>query len=233
MAPILLFGFSMPLTTVVATDLLFATATKIASSTIHSKNKLIDWQVSKRMWLGSIPACLLTLSLVYYGIFESNPEWITKLLGGLVFLSGISILFGAKLQSIQRIQRIEAPQQFKKMQTPATTVSGAILGTLVTLTSIGAGALGAVLLRSLYPLRMSTQKLVATDTAHAIPVSLLAGIGYLFLGHVNLELLLLLLSGSIPGAIFSGTMLKKIPPNIIKKALAFALIFASLKMLIQ
>ncbi|EAR60513.1 sulfite exporter TauE/SafE family protein [Neptuniibacter caesariensis] len=231
MAPILLLGFGLELTAVVATDLLFAAVTKLASSTVHNKNKLIDWQVSKRMWLGSIPASLLTLSLVSYGIIESNSEWIIKLLGGLIFMSGISILFGSKLQLFQRTQRIQAPDQFKKMQAPTTTLSGALLGTLVTLTSIGAGALGAVILRSLYPLRMNTQKLVATDTIHAIPVSLIAGAGYLLLGHVNIEILILMLSGSIPGAIFSSNIIKKVSPHIIKKGLALALIAASLKMM--
>jgi len=231
MAPILLFGFGMDLATVVATDLLFATGTKLASSAVHSKNKLVDWQISKRLWLGSIPATLVVLALVYFEIAFANPEWLMKVLGALILISALSLVFGNQIQRLQSKYRIETPEEFKRIQAPATTLSGALLGGLVTLTSIGAGALGAMILRALYPLRMKPQQLVATDTTHAIPVSLLAGIGYLSLGFVEIELLLMLLLGSIPAALLTSNMLHKLPAHWIKNALAVALTIAGIKLL--
>jgi len=232
MAPILLFGFGFDLATVVATDLLFATVTKLAASAVHSKNKLVDWQISKRMWLGSIPATLFVLFLAATGSVFNDNAWLIKLLGCLILISALSLLFGGRLQRLQQQHRIEAPESFKRMQGPVTTLAGALLGALVSITSIGAGALGAVILRSLYPLRMTAQKLVATDTIHAIPVSLLAGVGYLTLGLVDLELLGLLLIGSIPAAAASSFLLKHLPSDVVKYTLELALLAASTKMIV-
>ena len=113
-----------------------------------------------------------------------------------------------------------------------TTASGVAIGTLVTLTSIGAGALVAVLLRALYPLRMQAQKLIATDTVHAIPVSLLGGLSYLVLGLTDLKVLVLLLLGSIPRAIVGGRLVASLPVKLIRQLLATALLIASLKLFV-
>ena len=231
MAPILLFGFGLDLATVVATDLLFATGTKLASSAMHSKNKLVDWQISKRLWLGSIPATLAVLALAYLGVAFANPEWLMRVLGALILVSALSLVFGNHIQRLQSDHRLETPEKFKRMQAPAATFAGAVLGTLVTLTSIGAGALGAVILRALYPLRMKPQRLVATDTTHAIPVSLLAGLGYLSLGYVEVELLLMLLLGSLPAALITSNMLHKLPAHWVKNTLAVVLGIAGIKLL--
>lgn len=232
MAPILLFGFGVALPTVIATDLLFATITKLASSAIHTRNNFVDWQITKRMWLGSIPATIVVLWLVYSGFVLENSEWIVRILGVLILLSALSLLFGNKLQTLQRHNRIDAPEAFKKIQLPATTLSGLILGALVSLTSVGAGALGAVILRSLYPLRMVPRKLVATDTIHAIPLSLIAGAGYLLLGHADLKLLALLLLGSVPAALIASQSLKYMNVDLVKAILAAALIVAGTKLLL-
>jgi Sulfite exporter TauE/SafE. len=100
----------------------------------------------------------------------------------------------------------------------------------VTLTSVGAGALGAVLLRALYPLRMQAQKMIATDTIHAIPVSLLGGLSYLLLGFTDLKILALLLIGSIPAALIGGFLVARLPIKITRNILAATLILASIKL---
>ena len=112
-----------------------------------------------------------------------------------------------------------------------TTIAGGILGTLVALTSVGAAALGAVFLRALYPLRMRAKRLVATETIHAIPVSLFGGLSYFALGLTNLNVLVLLLLGSIPMGLIGGLLLASLPSRAIKFILAIALILASLKLL--
>ena len=232
MAPILLIGFGLDLEAVVATDLLFATITKLAVTGVHQKNQFVDWQITKRMWIGSIPATLLIVWLAQSGYLFESPEWIIQVLGVLILLSAISLIFGDRIQAFQTSNRIGNPDTFLKLQPSMTTASEVVLGTLVTLTSIGAGALGAVLLRALYPLRMQAQKLIATDTVHAIPVSLLGGLSYLVLGLTDLKVLGLLLLGSIPMAIVGGRLVARLPVKLIRQLLAIALLVASLKLLI-
>jgi uncharacterized membrane protein YfcA len=232
MAPILLLGFGFDLPTVVATDLLFATITKLVASGMHNRNQLVDWQIARRLWIGSIPATVLVMMLAFNGLLLANQDWITRLLGALILFSGLSLLFGSKLQLYQRAKRLNAPARFKRYQSPLTGMSGFILGALVSLTSIGAGALGAIMLRALYPLRMEPKKLVATDTIHAIPISLLGGLGYLAMNQTNIQLLGLLLAGSIPAVLLGTRLLKKAPPELIKKILGIALLAASLKLIV-
>lgn len=232
MAPILLVGFGVDLITVVATDLLFATLTKITASTAHNKNSLIDWQIAKRMWAGSIPASLVVITLVYFGLTLNNDRAITSALGVLILFSAASLLLGSKLQLCQRSRRIANPDTFKRYQGVTTNLAGTLLGGLVTLTSVGAGALGAVILRSIYPLRMTPQRLVATDTIHAIPVSLIAGASYLAMGFVDLKLLGLLLIGSIPAALIASKLINTLPTSIIKITLGLALFAAGLKLML-
>ena len=233
MAPILLFAFSFDLPTVVATDLLFATITKLVATGFHSKNNYVDWQVTKRLWLGSIPATLLVMVLAYIGVLFSNPTWITSALGILILISGLSLLLGHRIQLYQRSKRILNTKQFKHYQPMATATGGFIIGGVVSATSIGAGALGAVILKALYPLRMEPKKLIATDTAHAVPVSLLAGIGYLMIGNTNINLLCLLLAGSIPSVILGSKLLTKAPSQLIKITLGYILIIVAIKLLIE
>jgi uncharacterized membrane protein YfcA len=231
MAPILLFGFGFDLATVVATDLLFATITKIVATGFHSKNNYIDWQITKRLWIGSIPATLLVMILAYIGVLFSNPSWVTTALGLLILISGLSLLLDRRIQLYQRSKRILKPEQFKQLQPSATMVGGFVLGGLVSATSIGAGALGAIILKALYPLRMTPKQLVATDTVHAVPVSLIAGIGYLLMGNTNIELLSLLFVGSIPAVVIGSKLLDKAPNQIIRIVLGFILLVTAIKLI--
>ncbi len=230
MAPILLFGFDYDFMTVVATDLLFATMTKLVATGIHSRSGFVDWYAAKRLWHGSIPATLCVLVFVYLGLV-SAAAWVQYVLGVLIIVSGVTLILGSKVHGIQRSRRVAAPKHFKHMQYPATVISGIFLGAAVTLTSIGAGALGAVLLRALYPLRMVPKTLVATDTIHAVPISLLGGVGYLMLGEVDLILLLMLLLGSLPAVLLGCRMLHWIRSDIIKFVLAVVLILSGGKIL--
>lgn len=232
MAPILLLGFGFDLQTVVATDLLFATVTKIAAGGMHIRNQLVDWQIVKRLWAGSLTATIIIVLLAQQGHLFQSPQWIINLLGFLILFSGLSLVFGQRLQLTQKAKRLASPQHFKQLQGPLTTLSGSILGAFITMTSVGAGALGAVFLRTLYPLRMQPRILVATDTVHAIPVSLLGGISFLIMGYTDLKILALLLLGSIPMALLGGSYVKRVPTHIIKHLLAVILGIAGIKLLL-
>ena len=232
MAPILLLGFGLDLQTVVATDLLFATITKLAAGGMHIRNQLVDWQIVKRLWVGSIIATLTVVISVQFGWLFQSPDWIITLLGSLILLSAMTLIFEKRLQLFQAAKRIASPKKFKILQGPLTVVAGAILGTFVTLTSIGAGALGAVFLRALYPLRMQPGPLVASDTIHAIPVSLIGGLSFLMMGYTNTTLLAFLLIGSIPAALIGSAYVKRIPIHIIKTLLAIVLGIAGVKLIL-
>jgi len=118
------------------------------------------------------------------------------------------------------------------VQPAATVLAGAVLGFLVTLTSVGAGALGAVMLLYLYPFRMKPAVLVGTDIVHAVPLTLVAGIGHLFLGHVDWPLLGMLLLGSIPGIALGSWLGGRVPENLLRTAIAGVLVLVGTKLLL-
>jgi hypothetical protein len=120
--------------------------------------------------------------------------------------------------------------QFKRWQAPLTIAAGAVLGVLVTLTSIGAGALGAVMLTYLYPLRLTPSRLIATDIVHAIPLALFAGLGHLLIGNVNFGLLLYLLLGSIPGVVIGVKFSTRLPHALLRYVLAVVLLMIGFKL---
>lgn len=231
LAPILLFFYGLEIKVVIATDLLFAAFTKLIASTKHIKNSYIDWQVLYKLWMGSIPSSIIILVFVFYG-FSIDSDLIISAVGLLIIFSGVSMLFSNYIQSKSKLFRLHSPEKFKKFQQPLTVFFGSLLGSLVTLTSLGAGAIGVIILKLLYPLRMTAHKLIGTDTVHAIPVTLVAGFGFLNMGYVNSDLLIMLLLGSIPGAFIGSALIKFLKPGLIKKILSIVLIIVGMKIIL-
>lgn len=230
MAPVLLLGFGLPLPVVVATDLLFATLTKLAAGAVHQRSGSVDWEIVRRLWAGSLPATVAVVLLVSSGFAFEESEAVTTLLGVLVFASGCAMLLGGVVQQRQTARRLASPVGFKRFQRELTWGAGFGLGTLVTLTSVGAGALGVVILRGLYPLRMTPARLVATDTVHAIPVTLLGGVSLLVMGFTDLGLLGSLLAGSIPAALLGSWLASRVPSGALRTVLGVALIGAGARL---
>lgn len=229
MAPILLEIFNIDLKTVVATDLLFATFTKIFVGGIHVRNKFADWTVVRRLWIGSLTTTIIVVVIINSGWSFHSSLCIKRFLGVLIFISGLSVMFKDYLDNIYiKGKNNYLSQESKKI---FSVVAGGVLGGLVTLTSVGAGALGVVFIRSLYP-EMKIKTLVATDVIHAIPVSFLGGISLLLIGMTHIKLLALLLIGSIPAAILGGWMVGKIPPAYLKWVLTIVLLFAGSKLIL-
>lgn len=232
MTPILLIFFGVSPTTAVATDLWFAAITKLAGARVHHTNGNVDWQVAKRLWLGSLPMALLIVVIVSLGAQIAKVGWLTKAIGVVVLITAIGLLIAPKLVAYARGQRIGQPEHFKAVQPLLTMVSGGVLGLCVALTSVGAGALGSVMLLYLYPLRMTPHRLVATDIVHAIPLAVVAGLGYLFAGMVDWWMLTSLLVGSIPAVLLGSMLAGKIPGRGIQIALALVLLAAGVKVLV-
>jgi uncharacterized membrane protein YfcA len=169
--------------------------------------------------------------LVSFGHALVKVEWLTKAIGIVVLITALGLILAPKLAQLARGRRIGDPAKFKHLQPGLTVFSGAVLGVCVALTSVGAGALGSVMLLYLYPLRMTPHRLVATDLVHAIPLAVVAGLGYLFAGMVDWEMLASLLSGSIPAIVAGSLLARRISGRWIQLALALVLIAAGLKTL--
>jgi len=232
MTPILLIFFGVAPATAIATDLWFAVITKLVATQVHRREGQVDWVVVKRLWMGSLPVALLTVLLVSFGLKVQKIDWLTSAIGTVVVITAIGILFAPHLLKTARERRLGNPEKFKKMQPLLTVLGGAILGVCVALTSVGAGALGSVMLLFLYPLRMTPHRLVATDIVHAIPLAMVAGMGYLIAGLVNWSMLASLLAGSIPAVIIGGLLAQRIAGRPLQIVLALVLILVGLKTLL-
>lgn len=231
MTPILLLVFGVAPTTAIATDLWFAAITKMVGAAIHHDAGQVDWQVVRRLWSGSLPMALAVVLLVSLGGPLVKVDWLTQAIGSVVLITAVGLLFAPKLFALARGRRLENPARFKAAQPLLTVLGGATLGICVALTSVGAGALGSVMLLYLYPLRMTPHRLVATDLVHAIPLAVVAGLGYLFAGSVDWGMLLSLLAGSIPSIIAGSLLARRVSGRWIQICLAFILLVAGWKTL--
>ena len=235
MSPILILIFGVAPATAVGTDLWFAAVTKSAGSVVHHRQDSADTAIVGWLCLGSIPAAILTLFFMFHeGGHQMKGGLIITLLGSMLIVTSVATLFRRKLVSAMIDTDDEArARRFVKLQPFLTAVAGAILGTLVTLTSVGAGALGATMLLMLYPLRLTARKLVGTDIMHAVTLTLVGGIGYMMVGSVDLKLLAMLLVGSIPGIVIGSRLTTVLDERVVQRCLAAVLFLAGLKMVLS
>ncbi len=232
MTPLLMLVFGVAPLSAVGTDLWFAALTKLAATRVHHGKGLIDWQVVRRLWLGSLPASALTLLwMTLAPIDAAAAEFLKVVIACAVVLTATAMLFQKQLHALGRKFRTGSVDRFKELQPPMTVLAGAAIGVLVTLTSIGAGALGVVFLAYLYPLRLTPSRLIASDIVHAIPLAMFAGLGHLLLGNVNFVLLGNLLLGSIPGVIAGAMLSSHLPQVFLRRFLSAVLLFIGFKLL--
>ncbi|AKH44003.1 hypothetical protein FHS61_001318 [Altererythrobacter atlanticus] len=232
MAPILilLFGFSPAVA--VGTDLWFAAITKAVGGGIHHRLGSPDWKIVLRLAAGSLPAAILTLawlSLYHGGELESGA--LMNLLGVALLLTSIMMLAKPRIQAPLLRLRKQLGPRMRSRQFAATVIGGAVVGGLVTLTSVGAGALVAVMLTVLYPLRLGARTIVGTDIVHAVPLTLVAALGHSWLGNVDSWLLASLLIGSIPGIVAGSLVAGRVNEDHVRYALAAMLIISSIKLI--
>jgi hypothetical protein len=232
MTPILLLFFGIAPATAVGTDLWFAALTKLVATRIHHGRGLIDWQVVKRLWLGSLVCSALAMAYLHWNPMSAGGfATLKKAIGGAVLLTALGLVFQTRLHAWGRRMRINEPDRFKAAQPILTVLAGALLGLLVTLTSVGAGALGVVFLAHLYPLRLTPARLVATDLVHAIPLAAFAGLGHLVIGNVDFALLGNLLCGSIPAVIAGAMLSSRISQTVLRGILAVVLVAVGFRLL--
>jgi len=234
MTPILVLLFGVAPGAAVGTDLWFAAITKLAGGALHHTRGNIDWQVVRRLCLGSLTASVATIVwLKTSGGSQIKSGLIMNTLGVMLMLTAAAMIFKTQVQAFGRSLRLGSADTFKHWQPAGTVLSGAVLGVLVTLTSVGAGALCAVLLTYLYPLRMTPRKLVATDLVHAIPLTAVAGTGHLAMGNVDGGLLLQLLAGSIPGVLIGAHFSDRAPEKVLRPLIAAVLVLVGIKLVLS
>ncbi len=231
MTPLLVLLFGFKPATAVGTDLLYAAITKSGGSWVHHKHGNIDWGITGRLALGSVPAAGLTvLLLAQLGIGSHGaPALISVVLGFALLLTAASLVFRQRLLELAR--RRPAGADFQKHTAGLTVFVGAILGVLVTISSVGAGALGVTALSFLYP-NLATRNIVGSDIAHAVPLTLVAGLGHWWLGTVDVVLLVSLLIGSLPGIALGAHFAAKVPERALRGLLASVLLLVGGKLIL-
>ena len=234
MTPLLVLLFGIHPATAVGTDLLYASLTKTVGTAIHGGKRTIDWKIVGLLALGSIPATALTVwGVNHFGKPDEVSKVITTVLGYALFLTAALLLLRGVIRKLAEKRQAEAIEQHKPLhtgrRTVLTVITGLVLGFLVSLSSVGAGALGVTALILLYP-QLPTIKIVGSDIAHAVPLTFIAGMGYFFIGKVDPLLLVSLLCGSIPGIIAGSFLAPKLPEKALRVVLAVVLTLVGFKL---
>ena len=248
MTPLLTLVFNVPAQVAVGTDLLFAAITKAGGAAAHARRGNVQWAITGWLVAGSLPAAVATLAAVQ----AANPDvdafadFVKRALGIALFLTAGALLFRAQIQALGRRMAArdarvvalaaaagagDVPVSEERIARPLPTlVTGALIGALVTLTSVGAGVIGVVALFFLYPL-LPARQIVGADIAHAVPLTLVAGLGHAAMGTVNWALLGTLLIGSLPAIYLGAAVAHRLPERALRSALAALLIGIALKLL--
>lgn len=225
MTPLLMLFFGVPPATAVGTDLLYASITKAGGVWVHGRRGNIRWRIVGWLALGSIPTAIATTwALTVFRLRDEHlSALISTVLGGALILTAGSILFRERIWRASREREVQGHNLSPKALALATAATGAVLGLLVTISSVGAGAIGMVALLWLYP-RLPSVKLVGVDIAHAVPLTAVAGLGHFYLGTVDFTLLGTLLIGSLPGIYLGSHASSFFPERLLRSALACMLI---------
>jgi uncharacterized membrane protein YfcA len=225
MTPLLILLFGIHPATAVGTDLLYAAATKSGGTLVHGLNRNIDWRVVRRLAAGSVPMTALTL-LALSGFGSSARGLITTVLSGALAATAVALIFRKTILTFFAAHIGELSPR----RTAALTVFlGAALGVLVSISSVGAGAIGVTAIILLYP-RLPTARIVGSDIAHAVPLTLVAGIGHWALGSIDWHLLGSLLAGSLPGIAVGSYVSVRVPDAVLRFTLAMILLLVAGKL---
>jgi uncharacterized protein len=227
MTPLLILLFGVHPATAVGTDLLFAASTKTVGTLVHATARSIDWVLVGLLSLGSIPATIATI--VVLSRFDlkndASQHFITLLLGTTLLATAAFLIAGRSIRKRYAANRLHA-----RKAALLTIALGLVMGVLVTATSVGSGAIGVTVLLLLHP-KMPPGRVVGSDIAHAVPLTLLAGAGHWYLGSVNWPLLMTLLIGSVPGIVAGSYLATRAPDAVIRIALASVLVIVGVRLL--
>lgn len=229
MTPLLILAFGVHPTTAVGTDLLYAASTKIMGTLVHAMARTVDWAIVGLLAIGSVPVTIATiLVLSRFDLQSASAQHgITLTLGAVLMVTAAFLILGRNIREryADRLQSLD----HSKVRL-LTVILGLVMGVLVTTTSVGAGAIGVTVLLLLHP-KMSAGRVVGSDIAHAVPLTLLAGSGHWYLGSINWGLLSSLLVGSVPGIIFGSYLAARARDAVVRIALAGVLLIVGLRLI--
>ncbi|MGK5020621.1 MULTISPECIES: sulfite exporter TauE/SafE family protein [unclassified Janthinobacterium] len=230
MTPLLTLLFGVSPSVAVGTDLAFASITKSAGTLTHRLRGTVRWDIVKRLCIGALPAAVVsTLALKSFGTLSPEIGQIIRYsIAGSVLLTVVALIFKGRM--LAWINAHPEKQLQGKKLAAATSIAGAVLGVLVTVSSIGAGAIGATLLVMLYP-RMSSAEVAGTDIAYAVPLTAIAALGHWWLGSIDWELLASLLVGSLPGITLGSWIARSVPEKFLRVLLAMTLTGVAVKLI--
>jgi uncharacterized membrane protein YfcA len=221
MTPLLILLFGIHPATAVGTDLLYAAATKSVGTLVHGYTHTVDWRIVRRLATGSVPMAILTLLVL--SLFDLSSahaaRLISRVLGAALSVTALALVFRASLLAYFGAH---FPELAPRRAAALTIVIGGVLGVLVSISSVGAGAIGVTALIVLYP-RLSTPRIVGSDIAHAVPLTLIAGTAHWIIGSVDTAILGSLLAGSIPGIVLGSWMTIRIPDRALRLVLGAVL----------
>nr|ABW82977.1 permease [uncultured bacterium pEAF66] len=230
MTPLLTLIFGVPPSVAVGTDLAFASITKSAGAFTHRLRGTVRWDIVKLLCIGALPAAVATaLALKQYGALDASiGQFIRYSIAGSVLLTVVALIFKGKM--LAWLNAHPERQLQGRALDAATVFAGLGLGVLVTISSIGAGAIGATLLVMLYP-RLSAAEVAGTDIAYAVPLTAIAAFGHWWLGSINWTLLAMLLVGSLPGITLGSWIAKSVPEKFLRVLLAMTLTGVAAKLI--
>jgi uncharacterized membrane protein YfcA len=233
MTPLLTAVFGISATTAVGTDLAFAAITKGAGTVIHRVKKNVNWRIVGLLALGSLPASILTTIVLHaLDIHSAGPKSPIDVFIRWSIAICVLLTVGVLLFKTRIVSWLEKNPQFQaegKLLAILTVLSGVIIGTLVTISSIGAGAIGAMFMIVLYP-KLRSSEVAGTDIAHAVPLTAIAAIGHFSLGTLDFSLLGALLLGSIPGITIGSYLSRSVPEKLLRGVLATTLTLVAAKL---
>jgi uncharacterized membrane protein YfcA len=221
MTPLLVLVFGIHPATAVGTDLLYACATKSLGTLVHGLSHNVDWRITRRLAYGSVPGTIITLLVLSRVELSGTAQGhaISIILCVMLVITALALVFRTPLLavSLRHIERITLRQEAW-----LTVAAGLVLGILVTISSVGAGAIGVTALMLLYP-RAKAAVIVGSDIAHAVPLTLAAGLGHWYLGTIDWGLLGSLLTGSLPGIVIGSALAAHAPDVLLRPGLALVL----------
>ena len=230
MTPLLVLLFGIHPATAVGTDLLYASATKTVGSLVHGANHNVDWRLTGRLAMGSLPATACTLFVVSrFDLFgPAASHLLSVALGCVLVVTALGLFLRQRMLAWAGVYLDAIPPRRTRQ---LTILTGAVLGVFVSVSSVGAGAIGVTAMLALYP-RLPTRTVIGSDIAHAVPLTLLAGLGHFMMGSVDLHLVVLLLSGSIPGVLVGSILVSVVPELVTRTVLATVLTIVGVRLVI-
>jgi len=230
MTPLLVLLFGFHPATAVGTDLLYASVTKSVGTVVHHKGETVDWKIVTGLAMGSVPAAVITLFVMSRAgaTGAHSPLILNLLLGCALLLTSFAVFFRPWILRFagDHLEAMDAKRVRRR-----TIALGATLGVLVSVTSVGAGALGTTALLILYP-KLPVARIAGSDIAHAVPLTLIAGLGHWLIGSVDFNLMGALLVGSIPGIIVGSLLGNRSSDAVLRPILAATLLIVAVRLLV-